>query len=296
MKKPGFRNIGLIGRLGSSKVIETLKRLMRFLDEHNYQVIVEERTATVILSHGFQEADRKMLAEICDLVIVVGGDGSLLGAARAMAKTGVPVLGINRGRLGFLTDILPEEVEEKVGEVLAGKYISEKRFLLDAEVYREGELIGSADGLNDVVLHPGKSARMIEFDLYIEGQFVYNQRSDGLIVATPTGSTAYALSGGGPIMHPKLDALVLVPMFPHTLSSRPIVVDGSSEIKILISDSNETYPHISCDGQTHLVTKPGDLLYIRKKSHKLTLIHPLGHDFYEICRTKLGWNTQHSNY
>lgn len=295
MKKPGFRNIGLIGRLGSNKVVETLKRLMRFLDEHGYHVIVEQRTAAVMLGHGFQEADRKMLAEICDLVIVVGGDGSLLGAARAMAKTGVPVLGVNRGRLGFLTDILPDQIEEKVGEVLAGKYTSERRFLLEAEVFREGELIGSADGLNDVVLHPGKSARMIEFDLYIEGQFVYNQRSDGLIVATPTGSTAYALSGGGPIMHPKLDALVLVPMFPHTLSSRPIVVDGGSEIKIFISGSNETYPHVSCDGQTHLVTKPGDVLYIRKKPQRLKLIHPLGHDFYETCRTKLGWNTHLSN-
>ncbi len=296
MKKTGFKNIGLIGRLGSTRVVDTLKRLMRFLDEQHYQVIVEDRTATVLLGHGFQEANRKMLAEICDLVIVVGGDGSLLGAARAMARTGVPVLGVNRGRLGFLTDISPDDLEEKVAEVLAGKYTSERRFLLDAEVVRAGEPIGSADGLNDVVLHPGKSARMIEFDLYIEGQFVYNQRSDGLIVSTPTGSTAYALSGGGPIMHPKLDALVLVPMFPHTLSSRPIVVDGNSEIKIFITENNETYPHVSCDGQTHLVTKPGDVIYIRKKPHKLKLIHPLGHDFYQICRGKLGWNTQHSNY
>lgn len=296
MKKTGFKNIGLIGRLGSTRVVETLKRLMRYLDEQHYQIIVEDRTATILLGHGFQEANRKMLAEICDLVIVVGGDGSLLGAARAMARTGVPVLGVNRGRLGFLTDISPSNMEEKVAEVLAGHYTSERRFLLDAEVMRQGEPIGSADGLNDVVLHPGKSARMIEFDLYIEGQFVYNQRSDGLIVATPTGSTAYALSGGGPIMHPKLDALVLVPMFPHTLSSRPIVVDGNSEIKIIITETNETYPHVSCDGQTHLVTKPGDVIYIRKKPHKLKLIHPLGHDFYQICRSKLGWNSQHSNY
>ncbi|WP_416885207.1 NAD(+) kinase [Marinospirillum sp.] len=296
MKKTGFKNIGLIGRLGSTRVVDTLKRLMHFLSERHYQVIVEDQTATVILGHGFQEANRKMLAEICDLVIVVGGDGSLLGAARAMAKTGVPVLGVNRGRLGFLTDISPDDLEEKVEEVLNGQYIAERRFLLDAEIYREGEPIGTADGLNDVVLHPGKSARMIEFDLYIEGQFVYNQRSDGLIVSTPTGSTAYALSGGGPIMHPKLDALVLVPMFPHTLSSRPIVVDGSSEIKILVSTNNTTYPHISCDGQTHLVTKPGDVIYIRKKPHKLKLIHPVGHDFYDICRSKLGWNSQPSNY
>lgn len=290
-----FKNIGLIGRLGSGKVTETLKRLMPFLDKKGYQPILEERTAELLLEHSYQEADIKMLAEICDLVIVIGGDGSLLGAARAMAKTGVPVVGVNRGRLGFLTDISPDEIEEKIGQVLAGKYASEDRFLIEAEIYREHELVGSARGLNDVVLHPGKSARMIEFDLYIEGQFVYNQRSDGLIVSTPTGSTAYALSGGGPIMHPKLDALVLVPMFPHTLSSRPIVVDGNSEIKIFITDDNETYPHVSCDGQSHLVTRPGDVIYIRKLAQKLKLLHPLGHDFYETCRNKLGWHTHYTN-
>ncbi|SEI91017.1 NAD+ kinase [Allopseudospirillum japonicum] len=286
-----FKNIGLIGRLGSTKVVDTLKRLIRFLTDNHYNVILEEQTATVMLGHGLQEASRKLMGEMCDLVIVVGGDGSLLGAARALVRAGTPVLGVNRGRLGFLTDISPEEVEQKVGEVLRGHYVEEHRFLLDAHVYRHGEPIGHADGLNDVVLHPGKSARMIEFDLFIEGQFVYSQRSDGLIVSTPTGSTAYALSGGGPIMHPKLDALVLVPMFPHTLSSRPIVVDGNSEIKIHISDHNETYPHVSCDGQTHIVAKPGDILYIRKKPHKLRLIHPLGHNYYEICRTKLGWSS-----
>lgn len=290
-----FKNIGLIGRLGSSKVTETLKRLMPFLDKKGYQPILEKRTAELLLEHNYQEADIKMLAEICDLVIVIGGDGSLLGAARAMAKTGVPVVGVNRGRLGFLTDISPDELEEKIGQVLAGKYASEDRFLIEAEIYREHELVDNARGLNDVVLHPGKSARMIEFDLYIEGQFVYNQRSDGLIVSTPTGSTAYALSGGGPIMHPKLDALVLVPMFPHTLSSRPIVVDGNSEIKIFITDENETYPHVSCDGQSHLVARPGDMIYIRKLAQKLKLLHPLGHDFYETCRKKLGWHTHYTN-
>lgn len=291
-----FKNIGLIGRQGSSKVTETLKRLMPFLDKKGFQPILEERTAELLLEHSYQEADINMLAEICDLVIVVGGDGSLLGAARAMAKTGVPVVGVNRGRLGFLTDISPDEIEEKIGQVLAGKFSAEERFLLEAEIYRDHELVGTAEGLNDVVIHPGKSARMIEFDLHIEGQFVYNQRSDGLIVATPTGSTAYALSGGGPIMHPKLDALVLVPMFPHTLSSRPIVVDGNSEIKIFIHDDNETYPHVSCDGQSHLVTRPGDVIYIRKKAQKLKLLHPVGHDFYETCRNKLGWHTHYTNY
>ncbi|MEE3189873.1 MAG: NAD(+) kinase, partial [Pseudomonadota bacterium] len=178
-----------------------------------------------------------------------------------------------------------------VQAVLDGDYIEERRFLLDAEIKRDGNPIGSATGLNDVVLHPGKSARMIAFDLYIEGQFVYHLRSDGLIVSTPTGSTAYALSGGGPIMHPRLDALVLVPMFPHTLSSRPIVVDGKAEVKIVVDASQGLYPTISCDGQTHIPCAPGDSITIRKKAHKLKLIHPKGHNFYEICRTKLGWSS-----
>lgn len=287
-----FKSIGLIGRIGSAKVVDTLRRLIRFLNTHDYHVILEDRTATVLLDHGQQEASRRLLGELCDLVIVVGGDGSMLGAARALCRTGTPVLGINRGRLGFLTDISPDELEERVGEVLAGDFISEERFLLDAEVYREGALVGTADGLNDVVIHPGKAARMIEFELFVNDQFVYSQRSDGLIIATPTGSTAYALSGGGPIIHPGLEAITLVPMFPHTLSSRPIVVDAASEIKVHIGEINEAYPHISCDGQTQVVSKPGDMLYVRRKPQRLTLIHPRGHNYYEICRSKLGWSSR----
>lgn len=287
-----FKNIGLIGRLGSAKVVETLKRLIRFLSAQGYHVIIENRTATVLLDHGQQEASRRLMGEICDLVIVVGGDGSMLGAGRALCRTGTPVLGINRGRLGFLTDISPDEVEARVGEVLAGEYESEERFLLDAEVFRNGTLVGTADGLNDIVMHPGKAARMIEFELFINGQFVYSQRSDGLIIATPTGSTAYALSGGGPIMHPRLEAITLVPMFPHTLSSRPIVVDASSEIKIHVGETNEAYPHVSGDGQTQVVSKPGDILYIRRKPQRLVLIHPYGHSYFEICRSKLGWSSR----
>ncbi len=285
-----FRNIGIIGRLGSKKVVETVRRLKRYLVEEGYHVILQDRIAEVMPGHGMQISTQKLLGEICDLVIVVGGDGSLLGAARALAKHNTPVLGINRGRLGFLTDISPDEgMEDAIQQVLDGEYIEEKRFLLDAEIKRNGVPLATSEALNDVVLHPGKSARMIAFDLYVEGQFVHHQRADGMIVSTPTGSTAYALSGGGPIMHPKLDAIVLVPMFPHTLSSRPIVVDGNSEIKLVIGESNETYPTVSCDGQTHIPCAPGDAVTIRKKPHKLKLIHPKDHNFYEICRSKLGW-------
>lgn len=286
-----FRNIGIIGRLNSNKVVETIKRLSRYLIDEGYHVILDDRIAEFIPAHGLQISSTNLLGESCDLVIVVGGDGSLLGAARALAKYNTPVLGINRGRLGFLTDINPDDTMcDVVQEVLDGNYVSEMRFLLDAEVKRDGNPIATASALNDVVLHPGKATRMISFDLWIEGQYVYKQRSDGLIVSTPTGSTAYALSAGGPIMHPKLDALVLVPMFPHTLSSRPIVVDGKSEIKIIIDPELRIYPTISCDGQADIPCAPGDTITIRKKPHKMKLIHPKGHNFYEICRTKLGWS------
>ena len=284
-----FRNIGLIGRLGSKSVIDTLKLLTRFLGERGLNCILDERIAEVMPGHGQQTSTKKMMGEICDLVIVVGGDGSLLGAARSLAQYHVPVLGVNRGNLGFLTDISPNEIEEKVGEVLEGKYTVDSRFLLDVIVKRDGVPIGEATALNDCVLHPGKAARMIEFELYIEGQFVYTQKSDGLIISTPTGSTAYSLSGGGPIMHPKLDALVLVPMFPHTLTSRPIVVNGNSELKLVISPDNGAYPTVSCDSQKDISCAPGDTITVHKKPHKLKLLHPLNYDFYSTCREKLGW-------
>jgi len=285
-----FRNVGLVGRMGSLRVVETLKRLIKFLGSRDCGVILEEATAELIPGHQSQTSGSKLLGETCDLVIVVGGDGSLLGVARALAGSNVPVLGVNRGRLGFLTDITPTEIEVQVGDVLTGKYLEESRFLLDVFVKRNGDPIGYGSALNDVVLHPGRSTRMISFDLYVEGQFVHSQRADGLIVATPTGSTAYALSAGGPIMHPRLDAVVLVPMFPHSLSNRPIVVDGSSEIKVMIDERNEIYPQVSCDGQSHIATAPGDSVTIGKKPQKLRLIHPINHNFYQICRDKLGWS------
>ncbi|NHN35675.1 NAD(+) kinase [Pseudomaricurvus alcaniphilus] len=287
-----FKRIGLVGRPGSDRSLYTLQRLIQYLQSRGIDIILDDDIAKSLGEAQLPSADGETLGKTCDLVIVVGGDGSLLGAARSLAKYNVPLLGVNRGRLGFLTDITPEDIEDKVAEVLAGKYLMESRFLLDTSVVRQGKVIGGGDALNDVVIHPGRFIRMIEFELYIDGQFVYSQRSDGLIVSTPTGSTAYALSGGGPIMHPKLDAIVIVPMNPHTLSSRPIVVDGNSEIRINVGEHNRAYPHVTCDGQNHVVTNPGDEIHIHKKPHKLHLIHPLNHNFYETCRTKLGWGSR----
>lgn len=287
-----FRNIGIIGRLGSARVLETVRRLIRFLLARNLQVILDESIAEMLPGHNLQTCSRKLLGEACDLVIVIGGDGSMLGAARALVAHSTPVLGVNRGNLGFLTDICPDDLEEQVAEVLSGNYIIEQRFLLETEVRRAESIIGQGTALNDVVLHPGKSTRMIGFELYIDGQFVYQVKADGLIIATPTGSTAYALSAGGPIMHPRLDAIVVVPMYPHTLSSRPMVIGADSELKVVIAPDMDIYPLISCDGQNHITCAPGDILYIRRKPQKLRLLHPFGHNFYEVCRDKLGWESR----
>ena len=291
-----FRNIGIMGRDGNG-VVESLQRLIGVLRLRGANIIIADHIVPLVPPECLQLPEvrvcaRKIIGEVCDLVVVVGGDGSLLGAARVLARNDVPVLGVNRGRLGFLADVSPDEIEPRISEVLDGHYRIEKRFLLDATVKHAGEPVGMADALNDVVVNSGTSAKMIEFDLYIEGEFVYRQRSDGLIISTPTGSTAYSLSGGGPIMHPRLDAIVLVPMFPHTLSSRPIVVDGNSEIKIVICDSNQKPIPVTCDGQVNLTAQPGDTVYVNKKPHKLKLIHPLNHSFYASCRDKLGWHSR----
>lgn len=289
-----FRNVGLIGRPGNTTVADTLEYLQRFLEGRGIKVIYDEDTAALLSRPGLQVGTRAQLGEACDLIIVVGGDGSLLHAARSLVRFNKPVLGINRGRLGFLTDVSPDEIDAKVGAVLDGDYAIEQRFMLNMEVRSNGTPTGEATALNDVVLYAGKSVHMIEFELYIEGQFVYRQRSDGLIIATPTGSTAYALSGGGPIMHPRLDAMVLVPMHPHTLSSRPIVVDGNSEIKLLMC-TEEINPMVSCDAQAGISLRAGDWVYVNKHPFKLRLLHPPGHDFYEACRTKLGWSSHLTN-
>ncbi|RKQ97172.1 NAD+ kinase [Kushneria sinocarnis] len=287
-----FKHIGLIGRLGSDHVVETLNRLIGFLEGRGCRLSIEARLADGLSNCNVARATREEMGAQCDLVIVIGGDGSLLGAARALCYSNTPVLGINRGRLGFLTDISPHELEARVTEVLEGRYETEYRFLLQASLYRNGELIGSASGLNDVVLHPAAAVRMIEFELFVDEQFVYSQRSDGLIVATPTGSTAYALSGGGPILHPQMEAIVLVPMFPHTLSSRPIVVDSGSSIAVRVIQGADVELQISCDGHMRMVVQPDDVLRIERKPEQLRLIHPPGHSFFEACRSKLGWSSR----
>jgi NAD+ kinase len=284
-----FRRIGLIGRSRQEGLQALVDELLDLLVDRADEVLLEDRLGAVA-TRDCPLLSREEIGERADLVIVLGGDGSMLSAARTMARFETPVLGINRGRLGFLTDVSPDEVSELVPAVLEGRYEREERFLLDVNVERDGKVVARADALNDVVVNSGTSAQMIEFELAIDGEFVYRQRADGLIVATPTGSTAYSLSGGGPIMHPSLDAMVLVPMFPHALSSRPIVVKGDSVLRLDVLARNRIHPPVTSDGQVNMTARPGDAVLIRKKSHGLTLLHPLGHSFYASCRDKLRWS------
>jgi NAD+ kinase len=226
-----------------------------------------------------------------DLAIVIGGDGSLLSAARTLVRHDCPVIGVNRGRLGFLTDVSPdEELTAHVSSVLDGDYTTDRRFLLDVEVSSGGHITGRAEALNDVVVNSGTSAQMIEFQLQVDDDFVYRMNADGLIIATPTGSTAYSMSAGGPIMNPKLDAVALVPMFPHSLNSRPMVVHGDSVIQIDTLERNKNNPLVTCDGQVSLTLEPGDSVVVRKKPRALRLLHPPGYSFYASCRDKLRWS------
>ncbi len=292
---PVFRNIGVIGRVDSESVVDSVRQLVAMLSKRAVKIVLEEQTANALIDHQLQVATRKLIGEICDLVIVVGGDGSLLGAARDLARHDALLLGINRGQLGFLTDIAPEDIEKEVAAVLDGEYTAEQRFLLSMQLTRDGAPIAESNAFNDVVLHSGQAPTMLDFELYIEGDFVYSQRSDGLIISTPTGSTAYSLSGGGPIMHPRLDAIAIVPMFPHTLTSRPLVVDAESEIKITIGENNPDHLTISCDGQVNSAAVPGDVIKIKKYRKRINLAHPKGQVFYATCRNKLGWGTQYGS-
>jgi NAD+ kinase len=286
-----FKHIALIANVELPEVTEPLKRLCRFLEKEGYSVALESKTALLVANNTLPVFDYLDEELKLDLVVVVGGDGSMLSVGRSVAELNIPLLGVNRGRLGFLTDIQPDDMENQLIRVLAGDYIVSNRFLLEISLSRKGEKINSGEAINDVVVHPGSSLRMMEFELYIDEQFVYSQRSDGLIVSTPTGSTAYALSGGGPILHPNLDAIVLVPMNPHTLSSRPVVVGGDSSIEIKLGLRND-HSMVTCDGQNDLIPQPGDVICIEKKMQPLRLIHQADNSFYATCRTKLGWGSR----
>ena len=275
-------------------VNETLQRLIDFLKSLHIETFQDADTASCF-HLDIPTLARDAMGEKQDVIIVVGGDGSLLSAARMAIKINVPVIGINRGRLGFLTDISPNDIQTQLKAVLAGEYREERRFLLQTQIYDDKTTYFQGDALNDVVLSRGKETHLVEFEVHIGKQFVSDYRADGLILATPTGSTAYALSAGGPIMHPQLNAMVMVPMFSHSLSSRPLVIDGHSSVHLTISERNEHDLHISCDGHESRLVKPGQRVTIEKNAQQLRLLHPLAYHYYDTLRIKLGWGTKPQN-
>ncbi|WP_111979286.1 NAD(+) kinase [Algibacillus agarilyticus] len=284
-----FKTVGLVGKSNHQGTTDTLKKLNAFLTSFDIEVKIAHKTHT-----DDEYANQEMLfsfGNLCDLVIVVGGDGNMLGAARAFSKCGVPVIGVNRGNLGFLTDLNPEAFESALKKVLAGDYKLEERFLLDICCKNQEGCVRSGSAVNEAVLHSGQVARMLEFEVFIDDTFMFSQRADGLILCTPTGSTAYSLSGGGPILTPGLEVICLQPMYPHSLSHRPIVVDAHSTIKLVISKP-QVNMGVSCDGHASLPLDKGDVVEIKMQEQKLKLLHPKDYSYYNVIRRKLNWGSK----
>jgi NAD+ kinase len=287
-----FHVAGIIGKQHQDpQLASTIARLAAHLRHRGLDVHFDAQSAVMTSDTlGIDAAAGLSIPELgaaCDLVIVVGGDGTLLHAARELAPADVPLLGINLGRLGFLVDISPDHLEERLDQILAGEYRADARAMLD--VHTDGT---EGRAVNDVVVHKWNTVRMIELETWIDGQFVNAQRSDGVIVSTPTGSTAYALSGGGPLVHPALDALLLVPICPHTLSNRPLVIGGDSTIELRIRDYEHEQVRLTCDGQINLPLAEGRAIHIRRSHHRVKLLHPRGYDHFSILRAKLGWASE----
>jgi len=285
---PAFKTVALIGRYKSRDVAEPLEELGRYLAGQGCGVLVEQETAVESGVSRFPVVDREDIGGKADLVVVLGGDGSMLSAARLLAATGVPLIGVNQGRLGFLTDIALGAMVEQMGKVLAGEYQIEPRTMLDVSVHRDGTSPFGTTALNDLVVNKGATGRLIEILVRIDGEFVYDLRADGLIVATPTGSTAYALSANGPILQPGVPGLALVPISPHTLSNRPIAVSDGCVIDIAIRRAADALLHF--DGQPSFELNEGDRVTVRRSAHVLRLVHPPGYSYYEMLREKLHWS------
>jgi NAD+ kinase len=285
---PPFRHVAVVGRYNSPGIAAPLRRLVEFLAGRGLAVTIDAETARAAPLPGHPVADGEALARQVDVVIVLGGDGTMLSVGRLLAPFDKPMIGINQGRLGFLTDVPLSQMEQVLSEMLAGNYSEEGRVLLTAEIAREGVPLGQALAFNDVVLSRGESGGMLDCTVKIDGVFVYAMRADGLIIATPTGSTAYALSAQGPILHPHVPCLAMVPVAPHALTNRPIAISDSSEVTITLLHGPEAGLH--CDGQAHFHLREGDTIRVARSPHRVRLLHPPSYDYFAMLRQKLHWS------
>ncbi|MFL6660343.1 MAG: NAD kinase [Massilia sp.] len=282
------KTIALVVRHNTAGIAAPVERIIAFLKGAGYRVVLEAETAAHLELAGIEALSVAAIGQCASAAVVMGGDGTMLGIARQLAPYDVPLIGINQGRLGFMTDITSEGMIPVLGEILGGQAKAEKRTLLEGRVMRAGEMIASGLAVNDVVVARGAGAGMVELKVTVDDQFMYNQRSDGLIIATPTGSTAYALSAGGPLLHPSLNGIVLVPIAPHALSNRPIVVPDSSAIVIEIVAGRDV--SVNFDMQTFASLAHGDQILISRSPNHITFLHPQGWSYYNTLREKLHWN------
>lgn len=282
-----FRHVAIVGKHQAPGIKPVLEEIAQFLCTHGVDVSLEAETAQNTGMTGYDALSHDEMGRVCDLAVVVGGDGTMLGFAREMARHGVPLLGINQGRLGFITDIPIERWRESLAPVLAGDYEVESRAMLEGGVLRDGESIFSGLALNDVVVSRGGTSGMVELKVSVGEQFVANMRADGLIVASPTGSTAYALSAGGPIMHPSIAGWLLAPIAPHTLSNRPIVLPDSGEVRLEIVAGRDA--SVNFDMQSLASLLHGDTITVRRSQYQVRFLHPQGWSYYATLRRKLRW-------
>jgi len=287
MKFP-FQNVALIGKHKAPEIAEPLLRLAGFLSSRGLNVVVDSLTAEQIASCPYPAMNLNEMAHAMDLAIVIGGDGTMLNIARTLSPHQVPLVGVNLGRLGFLTDLTLENMQDSMAAMLDGKFVTEQRLLLSARVLRGDVEVFSGLAFNEVAVHRNHASSMVEFEVRIDGEYLYNQRADGLIVATPTGSTAYAMSAGGPILHPSLDVLELVPVCPHTLSNRPIVVKSSSVLEILMHRTGDI--RVRYDSHSYYDLELHDKIVVTRHPEPACLLHPEGHSYYHTLREKLLWN------
>lgn len=285
-----FKRVGLITNSGVKAIQKTLTEVVDYLATREQKVILDTCCANLLEDHGLDVYAANELGQHCDLVIAIGGDGTMLMAARLLCDSGIPLLGINLGHVGFLSDIPADNIAKNMDEILNGHYVEDVRFLLRSQVFRDDVCINEDYALNDVIIQKWNIARMVELVTNINGSFVHTHRSDGMIVSSPTGSTAYALAGGGPVLHPSLDALLLVPICPHSLTNRPIVVDGNSCIEIVVGTREIDHARLTLDGEIRLELAPGDRVRVKKKNKEIRLIHPPEHDQFHILREKLHWS------
>jgi NAD+ kinase len=284
---PTFKTIGIISRPRRSNLAEVVPPLLRWLEEHGVRTVLDPETAGSLKDDGLGTT-RHQVAEQADLLLVLGGDGTLLAAAREAALRGVPILPVNMGSLGFLTSFTVDELYPALEATLAGKSTIDERVLLLVERVNRGEILTKQRVLNDCVVHKGTLARMIELELYVDDGFVCRYRADGLIVATPTGSTAYSMSAGGPIVHPMVESILITPICPHTLSDRPVVIHDTSKIELRVAESSESV-FLTLDGQTGVPMQVGDRVRITRAEERLKLIQPPNKTYFEILRSKLKW-------